>query len=247
VIKNLTYLVIIVALVACKPENRKDCFKSNGSITTTTRELGAFDELILNDYIDYEIIPSAQYRIEITAGKNLLSNITSSVAKNSLTIENNNRCNFVRGYKHHPSVKIFMPKVKVVRHDGTGNTYISSDFKQDTIVITGGNSGDVYLSGSYKYVRTSSHGNTNIHFDGFTDELTVYMKGTNYLYAESAFISNNINVTTISIGDVYVKTQASTNLVVNMERDGNVYYKGNPIVILDKSVGNQKGKLIKND
>jgi len=247
VFKNLTYLVLIVVFVACKPENRKDCFKSNGSITTITRELGSFNVLILNDHIDYEVIPSNQYKIEITAGKNLLENITSSIDNHTLTIENRNRCNFVRGYKHHPSIKIFLPQIKQLHHQGLGNTFVSSDFNQDSIYIAGGNSGDLYLSGTYNFVKTYAHGNTNIHFNGIAKNLLTYMKGTNFLYLESATVYDNIDITTVSIGDVYLKPLQSTNLYVAIYRDGNVYYKGNPNAIYDYSRGNQKGKLIKND
>ncbi|MFN7912031.1 MAG: GIN domain-containing protein [Bacteroidota bacterium] len=245
--KLIKYILVAATLIACKPENQKDCFKGNGKIITTTRSLSEFKEVVLNDYIDYEIIPSTGYKIEITAGENLMSNIVASIDNYSLTIENKNRCNFVRGYKHYPSIKIFMPKLKTLYHQGVGKTKISSDFNQDSIFIVGENSGDVYLSGAYNFVRTSSHGNTNIHFNGTSKELTSYLKGTNFLYAEDAKISQDINVTGISIGDVYLRAQPTASLVVNLQRDGNVFYSGNPVIILDKSEGNQKGKLIKND
>lgn len=241
------YLFLSLIIVACKPENRKDCFKSNGPIKTITRELGTFDVLVLNDYIEYEIIQSSQYKIEITAGENLMSNITSSINNYSLTIENRNQCNFVRGYKHHPSIKIFVPRIKGLYHQGLGNTIVSSAFNQDSIYVAAGNSGNLYLSGKYNYIKTYAHGNTNIHFDGEANNLQSYMKGTNFLYLEAAKIYDNIDITTVSIGDVFLKTEPTTNLHVFILRDGNIFYKGTPKAIYDNSYGDQKGKLIKND
>jgi hypothetical protein len=61
--KLIKYILVAATLIACKPENQKDCFKGNGKIITTTRSLSEFKEVVLNDYIDYEIIPSTGYKI----------------------------------------------------------------------------------------------------------------------------------------------------------------------------------------
>ncbi len=144
-------------------------------------------------------------------------------------------------------IKIYTPFIRTLFHQGVGQVNVNSNFVQDTIFINGGNSGNVNLYGNYQVVQTSSHGNTNIHFYGTTNELLTYLKGTNYLYADNSTIKSYANITTISIADVYLKLPSTASLVVNIFRDGNIYYNGNPFSILNKTEGNPKGKLIKND
>ncbi len=245
--KIILYIFIIATIVSCKPENRKDCFKGYGKEITVSRDLNSFNIIVLNDNIDYEVIQSPNFKVEITCGENLISNIETAVTSNSLIIENKNKCNFVRGYKKHAKITIYVPYIKTLFHSGVGQVNVNSNFIQDTIFINGGNSGNVNLYGNYQVVQTSSHGNTNIHFYGTTNELLTYLKGTNYLYADNSTIKLYANITTISIADVYLKLPPTSSLVVNIYRDGNIYYSGNPFSILNKTEGNPKGKLIKND
>lgn len=246
-LKCFLNILLIVSLVCCKPENRKDCFKSYGKEVNVTRYLDNFEYIVLNDNIDYEVIQFPKPMAIITSGENLMSNIHTAVQSNSLIVENKNKCNFVRGYNKKTKIKIYTPFIRTLFHQGVGQVNVNSNFVQDTIFINGGNSGNVNLYGNYQVVQTSSHGNTNIHFYGTTNELLTYLKGTNYLYADNSTIKSYANITTISIADVYLKLPSTASLVVNIFRDGNIYYNGNPFSILNKTEGNPKGKLIKND
>ncbi|MBA3664342.1 MAG: DUF2807 domain-containing protein [Bacteroidetes bacterium] len=244
-IRILKYLIISCLIFSCKKENAGDCFKSNGRIVTQVRNTGAFEEIKVYDKIDMNIIQGAEFKVEVSAGEHLLSNIHTIVTDGILRIKNNNKCNFVRGYKKRITVNITVPRIEKVDNEGVGTIRFIGDYVQDTIFIRAENSGDIYVRGTYNQIQTSSHGNGDIYLEGSADRMYVYMFGTNYLRAGNFTVNNYLFVETLSIGDCHVKAPANGLFQCNIWRSGNVYYSGTPAQINDFSDGTAKGKLIK--
>lgn len=209
------------------------------------RNVGAFEIVKVYDKIDLNIVQGAEYKVEVNAGGNLLTNIQTTVKDGILTIKNNNRCNFVRGYKKRITVNLTLPKIKKVDNEGVGTLRILDNFTQDTILVRAENSGDIHVNGTFKLLQTSSHGNGDIYLTGQCDRLFVYMFGTNFLNAQELLINNFIFIETISIGDARIKAPLNGILECNIWRSGNIYYTGNPASVINYSDGSGKGRLIK--
>jgi len=197
------------------------------------------------DKIELEIKQGTEYKVELTAGKNLLDNISSVNNNGVLTLINNNRCNFVRGYKKNILFTITVPKIDTVENRGVGTIRFAEGFKQDTIFLLAENSGDTYLNGTFKLLKTGSHGNGDIYINGTCDNLFVYTYGTNSFRGENLTVNKFIFIETISIGDVRVNAPENGILQCRIWRAGNIYYKGNPAVVEDYSDGSAKGRLIR--
>jgi len=163
-----------------------------------------------------------------------------------LTIENNNKCNFVRGYKRNITVNVTLPYLVRIENHGVGTTKFGENFSQDTIQVRAENSGDIHLSGTFNQVKTSSHGNGDIYLSGNCNTLFIYTYGTNVLYGENFVVNNYLFIETISIGDCFVNAPNGGTFDYNIWRNGNIYYKGNPTQI-NNTNGDGKGKLIKQD
>lgn len=223
-----------------------DCFKSNGPEVSETRTTAAFNIIKLYNTIDLNITNGTEFKVEVLAGKHVIKNIKTTVADGVLSIDNDNRCNFVRGYKRKVTVNISMPYLVRVENRGVGTVRFSENYTQDTIHVMAENSGDIHLNGTFNQIKTSSHGNGDMYLNGSCNHLFVYTYGTNVLYAENLTVNNYIFVETISIGDCFITAPNSGTLECNIWRDGNVYYKGNPSVI-NRFKGDGKGSLIKQD
>jgi hypothetical protein len=232
-------------LFSCKKENALDCFKSNGSEIIESRDPGNFRIIRVFDKIDLIVKKGPEYKLELSAGKNLLSNISTSNSKGILSIENNNKCNFVRGYKQQIVCTVTVPRIDTLENHGVGTIRMSEDFNQETIFVRAESSGDIYLNGTYNIIKSSSHGNGDIYISGECNQLFGYTFGTNALKAQNLKVNSYIFIETISIGDVHVWAPENGVLECNIWRSGNVFYRGNPAIINDFSNGSARGRLLR--
>ncbi|MBS1650648.1 MAG: DUF2807 domain-containing protein [Bacteroidetes bacterium] len=247
IIFKLFYIIVFAfILIKCKPANAFDCLKSNGSEETVSRNVGYFYSISLSGKIELSIVQGQAYNAEVTAGKNLLNNISTTVNNGTLTIENNNKCNFVRGYKHTIKVKVTVPNLKSVFNLSTSDIWFSQGFNQDTIFLRCNNAGDIHIDGNFNQLTTSAHGNGNIYVSGNTNSFNAYMNGTTFLYANTINIASYAFIETLSIGDAYINLPNGGVFQYNIWRSGNIYYTGNPAVITNYSNGSGSGKAIRN-
>jgi hypothetical protein len=169
-------------------------------------------------------------KVEVLGPKNLLEKVSTSVTDGTLTIDNHNACNFVRGYKHHLHVIVYAPEYDFVTSYSIGNIRTEEGFVQDTIFFyTEG--GDVIINGTFTQLKTGSHGNGNVYFKGVTNYFYVYMNGTNYLYAEDGTINNYIFVETLSLADAFITAPNNGTFNYHTWKTGNIYYSGTPAVV----------------
>jgi len=239
-------LFLIVVFGSCKKENRTDCFKGNGDDVTEERDLGSFKIIKVYDKINLNIIKgqTQEFKVEVVAGKHVIKNITTKIADNVLSIDNVNKCNFVRGYKRQVTVNVTLPYIVKVENQGVGTVVFAEGYSQDTLLVLAESSGDIHINGNYNEIRTSSHGNGDIYLSGTCNSLYVYMNGINFFRGANMPVTNYIFVETLSIGDCYINATQAQKLDYHIWDAGNIYYTGNPPVINDVSDGTQKGKLI---
>ncbi|MDX2173584.1 MAG: DUF2807 domain-containing protein [Bacteroidota bacterium] len=245
-IKFFSYLFITSFLFACTKENALDCFKSNGKETTEFRYPGSFSIIKTYDKIDVKIVKGTEYKVEINAGSNLMSSIKTTVSNGTLTIQNKNKCNFVRGYKKTINVIVTLPRLAQVENLGVGTINFDQNFSQDTLFVRAENSGDTYLNGTFYLLTTSSHGDGNIIANGTCNTLYVYINGTNFFNGENLTVTNYAFIESFSIANAHIKSPNNGTFECNIHSDGNVFYTGNPLYINDYSDKSAKGKLIKN-
>ncbi|MCC6370206.1 MAG: DUF2807 domain-containing protein [Bacteroidia bacterium] len=243
--KKLLYFNLALLLLSCNKGNRFDCFKSNGADITDTRMNGRFDSIEVRDKFEVTISTGNEYKIEVTAGKNVIDHISTEIVNGQLIISNKSKCNFVRGYKRKLKIHLTTPKLKRICNNSVGPITLDSDFKQDTLTIRAESSGDTYINGTFKTVYSSSHGNGDIYLSGTARELLIYSNGTNFTRAENFTVRDHIYISTYSLGDSYFNLEGLYLFEYYIWDEGSIYYKGNPINIHNLGDGSGKGKLVK--
>ena len=99
-IRNIFILFVFAFVVnSCKKENLYDCFKPTGTIETRVIEVSDFQHVVVFDKIDLYLTQGPNFEVKLEAGKNLFMNIKTTVSNGTLTIDNINKCNFVRSPK----------------------------------------------------------------------------------------------------------------------------------------------------
>ena len=236
-IKNIFRIIVPLTfgigfvMNSCKKENLGDCFKGTGTIETRIREVSDFKNVIVKDKIDLYVTQGPNYEVKIEAGKNLHMNIRTTVNNGTLTIENVNKCNFVRSPKKKIIAYVTLPYLRMVRNAGTGTLYFSNQFIQDSLDIRIANSGDVHASVNVQYFQTSTHGNGDLFVDGKANYSSHYTNGTNYVWMQDLIIQNQIDFNTTTVGECYINAPLSGPMNVGIFEKGNVHYKGNPTAI----------------
>lgn len=238
---KIVSIVFLFALAACNKSSAPDCFKTTGKQTTITRTLTPFYAVDLQANLEMTLVNGSEYKVELFGGDNMLEKITTSVSDGTLTIDNKNTCNFVRGYKHHLKLTVTSPNFKFAVTNSIGNIIVDH-LVQDTVFVYS-EGGDIMIDGTYNVVRTSSHGNGNVYFNGSTNKMYVYMNGTCFLYADQCKVANYVFIESISLANAYIKAPDAGTFEYHLWKTGNIYYEGNPSVVSGKIEG--KGAVIK--
>ncbi|MDI1355181.1 MAG: DUF2807 domain-containing protein [bacterium] len=241
----LVYIPILILLLSCKKENTLDCFTSNGSDITETRYPGTFKAVMVPDKFEVKVVSGSEYKVEVTCGEHIISNISSKVRNDTLILENKNRCNFVRGYKRVIRFTVTVPQLDYLENSGVGVVTFDEDYKQDYIYVRVSSSGDLYLNGTFRTIKTTSNGNGDMYVGGKADTLYVYTTGINFVNTRALSVANYMFIHTASIGDCYVNATGTKRFAFNIQNTGNIYYSGDPQDLGDVSDGQAKGKLFK--
>ena len=239
--KQLNFLFIISCMLFVSCDDGFDCFKSTGKTVTEQRVLQAFNKIDLSDNVDLKIEYGSLNAYSVTAGKNLIDNITTEVKNGTLTIRNKNECNWVRSFKNKFVVKLTLDTLVGIDFSGVGdidfvNTFLADSFRIE--VFDGW--GDIDLKYKGKSLRLVHHiGGVNFRVTGEADDFYLYLADN--AQADCSEISTRINqVWSISTGNCRINVTEKLN--ARLSYIGNVYYKGNPSLI--ESTIESTGKLI---
>jgi hypothetical protein len=220
-----------------------DCAKSSGKDNVIYRDVKDFNCIEAKDKMDVYLTQGPVFEVKVEAGANLQKLIRTTLDGETLRVENDNRCNWVRGYKRKIKVYITAPYFKHIKNAGLGTIASVGQIKQDEIHIRVENSGDVHLDLDVDKVIGSAHGNGDTYLKGVTKELAWSYNGTNFLYAAGLDVHSYVYLHSLSIGHAYVEAPNNGLMDVLIDRSGNVYYQGNPSQINLRK--NNKGDLIK--
>lgn len=237
--------MLVLFFCSCAKENRKDCFRSTGQDVTESREPGVFDKIMVSDNFEVEVFQGNEYRVEVTAGKNIIGNIKTTVDTGMLHISNQNTCNFVRGYKRVIRLKITLPHITYLENEGVGVTRIDEGVRQDSISLRVSSSGDIVAAGTYTTIKTTSNSNGDMTLKGSCRILYVYTNGVNYVNTEELKVRDYMFIHSVTLGDCYVNAAGTYAFAYNIEKSGNIYYDGDPVHIINYSSAEAKGRLMR--
>lgn len=228
---------------SCKRESMCDCVKSTGKTNVIYRDLTGFNCIYLRDKMDLYITQGPVFEVKVEAGANLQRLIKTELDGETLKVFNNNRCNWVRGYKHVIKVYVTAPNFKYLQHGGLGTIESTNTIVQDEIKLRAENSGDFKLDLNTLKIVCSAHGNGDTYLTGTTKRLESDYTGTNYIYASGLTIIDYVYLHSVSIGKAYINAPENGLMDIVIDRSGFVYYKGNPTTI--NLVKNNTGDLVK--
>lgn len=243
----LNSIFICLVFFSCKKSEDRSCFKSVGDEDKLTFDLiEDIDSLFLYDNIIYNIIPSTENRIEISGGKNLLNHVDLYTANKMLQINNNNKCNFLRSFKHKVTLDLFINDIKYIYFEGSEPFTFMDTLTTDNLrlVIRDGAGSVNALVNSNLINITVTHGVGDFTLAGRTNTALLSCNTNSFCDATALVTKELLKVRSVTHGDMLVNAD-NVPMEVELFRNGNVKYIGTPESIVFDRIG--EGDLIKID
>ena len=225
--KRFIYIsLLFLAAVSCS-KSPGDCFKGSGAITTESRELEPFRYLQMENNVDVFLTYNPIQSVEVRAGKNIISGIKTKVDHQTLSIRNENTCNWIRSYDKPIEVYINTPVLDSIVYQASGNLTSTNQFFGDSLkldVLEGAGSISLWIS-MYRSKFNLSYGTADLTVQGYSH--------ISHLYSEAygpADLRNMRSVftyiTSNSTNNCYV--WATLEIQCEIQNVGDVFLWGDP-------------------
>jgi hypothetical protein len=236
--KQLILLSLLSFIVfSCKKDNMGDCFKGTGVVKKETRVLEDFDSIYVDRRLNIVLVQDSVNFTVVEAGENLLELIDTEIKNGKLTIQNNNRCNWVRSYKVPVNIEVHTKNLQHIVMWGASNITNKDTLRFPKLVVEYRDaSGNVELMVDNQLTNIIQHtgaGDAVIH--GKTDQLLVYMSSLGYgdytdLQAQNVYVENRSSADCRVLGN--------QTFTFRLRGDGNIYYKGQGEIVSEEKTGN---------
>lgn len=241
---RLIQLIILVGLLfSCKKPTNRTCWKFAGEVKVLTIPVGEFTALFLNSHLSYTLVQDSTDKIVITGGENLIEHVKWSNDSGMLTIENGNKCNFLRSPKNEIKVAIHCTNVANIRFEGTEPLVGIGTLKSDYFVLfIRDGAGPVSLNLESLVVNADiAHGWGEYHLSGKTKTARIAVRSNGSCSVDQLQITDSVYVGSESQGDIILNA-SGIPMAGFIKSGGNIRYKGTPSLISVVKTGD--GKLI---
>lgn len=238
--KFTLYILLIITIISCTKHNA--AFKTTGKIIKEHRLLSDFNEIELNNIFNVYITNDTINKITLEGGTNLLPFIKTEVNNNTLTIKDNNKCNWLRSYKKETNLYISAKSLSSLIINGECNVYSTDTIKCNefsVVVFSGIAKVDLTVNNAITHLTVHA-GTGDYTLRGKTNYAYLYSFGTCYFWAKE-LNADNIYVTNKSTGNDYIF--ANNEIRGEINGSGNIYYSGNPQTVDIKQTST--GRVIK--
>lgn len=185
--------------------NRDDVLNGSGVIVSETRNLTAFDDLLVNISADISYVSSDDYKLVLSGDDNIVAVISTSLEGKSIVINSKRSFNTQNNLK----IVVYGPKsLNRLTVEGSSDVNLKGISNQMFEVILEG-SGDIRVQGKVRELKVEVDGSGNID--------------TRLLEADNVDISID--------GSADLAVTANNNLNVVIDGVSNVTYYGNPASI----------------
>lgn len=238
--RKYLYILLILVSVSCD-----DALFDAGSVITKNIEIEKFSRIYIEDIFEIYLIQDTVCKIEAKGGSNLIPNLEFNVDENKiLSIKDNNSADWSRNYDK-IELYISVDTLKYLRLNApskvvTQNTLITPELV--LLSIDDYAEYEIDINCNNFYVVNSETSGGIINLTGETNSFTFWARGSFQVNAEN-FIANSVTVKHESMANC--KVYATQELSVEVLRDGNLYYKGNPQTInyVNERARNQSIKI----
>ncbi len=225
---------------SCSKDKTFDCLKSTGKVKKEERYFSGVRSIRLEDNVNLFLMQSMDGKIVVEAGENLLPKIVSEQQGETISIRNENKCNWVRSYDVPVNVYVGVDRIKKIAQSGYGTIRNGETIQTDTLRINSETAGVIELSIDAVYFGFVADDKSSYKVSGAINEVAGAAFKNASVNTENATVSQ-YGISNYSILDVRIYCEGSLHM--DIAGEGNIICKGNPQSIEYRSVKGT-GKLI---
>lgn len=243
--KNIfTLLVLIIALSSCKKASERSCFKSKGEDGTLELLVDQkIDSLKLYDDLYYTLVQSAESKVVLSGGENLLPHVEIVADNGNLFIRNKNKCNFLRSFKNKIHAFVYVDTIRAIHYEGSSELKSQDTLRSDELRLTitdGAGDVDLTLKNSYTSAVVT-HGFGNFTLRGKTYSTFLNCNTNSYCDTRELISANWLIVNSNTVSNMLINANTN-NLQAVIRQKGDIKYVGIPGTKTLERTG--KGELI---
>ena len=240
--RPIKLLIVIVLFASCKKQEDRSCFKRSGEMAVQTYAFGDFNRLFLKEHIRYRLIQDSTNCIVVRGGKNLLNFILVDGEGGLISIQNKNRCNYLRKYEV-PTVEIHYTRLINILFEGTEELITEDTMLVDYLTLTlRDGAGIMNMKVKAQDINVvNTHGWGSVILNGETNTLRCNAMGDGRFDCRNLKVNQSIQWITSSSVDHYLNAPGIP-LQVELNGIGNIFYHGTPSLIQKSRYGS--GDLI---
>lgn len=240
---ELLVFILLFLFASCKKEEDRNCIKSIGDISSKEISLEDFSQLYMGPHIKYVLVQDSTNKVVVIGGYNLLNGIDVTVENQRLSIENTNKCAFLRSYGEVVQVEIHFTRLAEIEFEGTHEVACPDTIQAvnlELLIREGAGHFELKLNANaLNLVISQGWGNYSV--SGNVNFANFRVSGNGFGSSNNLNVNNELVVISNSVGLVEVNVDQCV-LLAEIKSSGSIYYKGVPNLIEFNNYGT--GELV---
>ena len=234
---HFVFDIAAVLLMACEPNG---CFEKNGAVVTEEVPVTSYTELSVYGKFDIVLMPDTADYIEFITRESVLPHLSAEVLDSTMILHNSFNCFYQRDFRKVKANIHYSNLKKINLYEATKLTTGEPIESTISIVVQAEMAEtdlDIRAERFYFYNHKTTGG--IFTFRGTADYSSISGFYTAQFNLEK-FEVRHLKLNNSSISDMYAN--AREKLEVEIHHRGNIYYTGNPEIVIDSISGT--GQLI---
>ena len=228
--RNTLLFILATFLFSCDSENANDCLQTDGKIITYEITVPTFSKIQMENDIRVTLKEGPEQKVEVETGENLVSDLFFGVEDETLILQNNNGCNFLREFGR-TKVTITSPNITFIRQASSfaiesegvlsyPELLIFSNTNPNSLNIEDPNkSGRVQLNLDTELLTISANGSSNFVISGNADRANINFSDEFPQFNGRDFLVNDLTITHTSAANMVVNPLNSIQGVIRATGD----------------------------
>tara|TARA_R110002072_G_scaffold238038_2_gene395420 strand:- start:3084 stop:3821 length:738 start_codon:yes stop_codon:yes gene_type:complete len=236
--KKFIIFLFLLNLISCKKAENRSCFKGVGNIISSEILLTNFDKIFMGPHLKYVLVQDTINKVVLTGGENLLNFIETNVDASLLSINNNNKCNFLRSYSKIVTVEIHYINVINIEFEGTEKVESRNQMQTNylTLALSTG-AGEFNLNiNALSLNIVASKGWSNYKLKGQVNYLKIVARSNSFGESYGLAVMDSIHVISNSSENIKINAY-NCFLRSETNKGGDIWYQGYPTSIIHNSYG----------
>lgn len=241
--KHYLLISLVLLLASCKKPTQRACFKSTGTMQHSIQTLANFKYVHVGPYLEVEFMQDSLAYVEWEAGRNLTTFLLAEVHADTLVLENNNKCRFLRYANGKVKATVHFTSIEELHLANSEKVSTITPWTQEKLLVylhEGVGQVDLQLAVQNATIR-NNYGWQELLLKGTAASLFVDFDGSAALDAKHLHVSDSITYRSSSLLPSYLLADQLL-LKAQLYGSGNLYYTGQPSLLLKTEYG--QGKVL---